>query len=837
MNKKVLFSLSSILLITLLFTGIAQALFSDLVYMVGNEQASRLAAQNPEAQTALDMYNVMKSGNYMGLAQSQLCKEQGASEMCNMMSTFQQYSSYTEILNNPTSYFQQMMQQQACKDNPAACNAYSTAMQAQAKASKPIETAKAYATQMATQQMQGVLPKRVSTIISYKRYLDAWQMQPQKKDKNKVTGNIVANTEIKSSVVDRESCMAAFNFDGTYGNIYNCVTGIPETREGWQGHDLSPVLDLEPGTLLLGTQCALSRVDIGLVITTASESKDSPCFIRYQGKLFENFVSGEVEKGPDGEPIQSATFSFDEQGNLAHAEFMVSEETEYVIGDKKYRLQEGTTVIIENDELRLGFDNVKDLKVGLFDLTDEGWQQAATVVPAGLSQVKVKSLEDGRYLISGDYKIQGQLDDFVVGQDSNAEYRAVKVKTNSQQVRFTRCNGLESENHVDFCSEELITRYQAQGQDFTFCEQPGRCYDLETGKVQSEVEEKYGQLVRKAEIEGNVGLMHASCSYMKQDGRDLLLDVDQSIRKSGVADINEVSENVRQLGSMITETQSGREGESEGMLEGVTEDCSDVDKEFISFKDALVEISAEPEESCLSPSEEPSRLTGKAIADITGRVSDELRQQIMQDNEACEGVNIKSKTSPPSVVVEVRGFFSKDLYVNDQEVSTMFYDGDKEMIGLRVGARTYFADIKGERLFKPKVVGVESTLEHVSILTPDVVEYIEEEFEDNEEYLAAQRTQELGTAEILQSGELVQGRVYITNTLDNSVIIEDKWRFMKRSGTKWGNCQPLEREPCPSSVTGHWILCEQPDGMRYLLPLEEASGFESCPGESKRIKN
>lgn len=856
MNKKILLGLGSVLILAIFLVGLVSATFSDLVYSVGQEQVGKLTAQNPEAQKALDMYNVIQSGNYMGLAQNQLCQDEGAKEMCNMMSTFQQYSSYTEILNNPSSYFQGMMQQQACKENPNACNTYSQIMQTSAAAQTPIETAKAYATQMATQQLKGIMPKQISTIFSYKRYLDVYQLKPKKSetkttepsDPAKVVEGEVdtfADEDFTPSIQrgHEDECRIGFNLDATFGDIYDCETGVPENREG---HDLSMVLGQEPGMLLVGNKCLLERKGSGLTVTTDDNNgQKAVCFVKYKDGTFENIIGGEVEKGPNSKKIRSGIFQFNDEGSLTYAEFQVSEETEFVFADKKYKLQEGTTVIINEEDVNFGFDYVKNQQVELFSMKNGQWISSGLVVPTivppaeVITPVTVKALQDGRYLVTGNFEIKGNVEDIQIGPKSIAEINGIEMRTTEEQLRFTQCKeDVRSGNWLNFCKRSNDNDFFATGNGFAFKENipKGRYYYMKGGEATVRLQETRANLyVRSAFVRGNVVAPETNL-YLKQHNGLFTINAPEQIEMMGFSE-NSRSD-VMQNGAGVWQSLQGAGKVPDTLKGGYLESESDnVISSRTYFEDANVLAFSQDDGTCLVNIGEGNAISAAAILDITGRVSDAMRTQIESANEPSANCDqpgetkAKAPTTEPAVLVELKGWLSKDLYINDDEVTSITFDKNRMMAILRSGT-IYLADPWSGELFKPHYLGPQ----RISSLSRDVVSYIVDEIEDDEDYAAANKRLSEPSAGALPTGELVQGRVYITSSLDGSAIVEDKWRFMRRGGSKWGNCQPLGDEPCPGSLTGHWIKCEQADGPIFLLPLEDSVGMEGCPAGSERIK-
>ncbi|MBU4242318.1 MAG: hypothetical protein KKF52_03735, partial [Nanoarchaeota archaeon] len=215
-----------------------------------------------------------------------------------------------------------------------------------------------------------------------------------------------------------------------------------------------------------------------------------------------------------------------------------------------------------------------------------------------------------------------------------------------------------------------------------------------------------------------------------------------------------------------------------------------------------------------------------AIADITGRVSDELRAQIEAANkpsEACDQpgeTKLKTPSSTPNVIVELKGWISKDLYINGVEVTLMTFDKERKMVILKADTN-YLADPWSAKLFKPNYLGPQE----VATLSPEVVEYIKDQVEDEEEYIAVNKQMTEGTAiTVLATGELVSNRIYVIKK--GSGMTKD-WYFSRTIQGAWGGCKEInENSPaCPVDI---FIKCVDEFDREFL-----SSVTEGCPSDSQ----
>ncbi|MBU2590151.1 MAG: hypothetical protein KKA65_02175 [Nanoarchaeota archaeon] len=845
MNKKILIGLGSVLILTIFLIGLVSAALSDLVYYVGQEQSGKLTAQSPEAQKALEIYNVMSSGNYMGFAQSQVCKGADAKSMCDMMSTFQQYSSYTEIINNPSSYFQGMMQQQVCKENANSCSTYSQIMQAKAQASTPIETAKSYATQMATEQLRGVVPQQVSTIISYKRYLDVFQMQPKQGaatpsepgNPAKIVEGEVDNFadedfEVTKNQIDRgheNECRIAFNLDGTFGDIYSCETGIPADRTGWKGHDLSKILGQDAGTLLVGTKCLLERQGTGLKVTTDdANGKAATCFVTYKDNSFTDIVGGEVKKGPNNKAIRSGIFQFNDESILIYAEFQVAEESEFVFADKKYKLQKGTTVVINETDVKFGFDEVKNKKIELFSLKNGQWVSSGLVVPTSIGAVTVKALQDGRYLVTGNFEIKGNVEDVQIGPKSIASINGIEMRTTENQLRYTNCKESIRGDWLNYCKRGNDNDFYATGNGFAF--KPniprGDYYYLKGGKMSGRFTEvKPGYFTKNTVSTGYTVGDIGNGIYVKSHNKVLSIDAPGQIELMGISGNPE--DEVRKLGSDVWTRIEGEGPVPDTLKGGFLNPPSEMTiSNVILYEEAEV-IATETEGGmCFTKINQNNVITAAVIADITGMVTDEQRAQIDAANNPSPACNqpgetkLKTPSSTPNVIVELKGWISKDLYINGVEVTLMTFDKERKMVILKADTN-YLADPWSAKLFKPNYLGPQE----VATLSPEVVEYIKDQVEDEEEYIAVNKQMTEGTAiTVLATGELVSNRIYVIKK--GSGMTKD-WYFSRTIQGAWGGCKEInENSPaCPVDI---FIKCVDEFDREFL-----SSVTEGCPSDSQ----
>ncbi|MDD4878726.1 MAG: hypothetical protein PHO02_06890, partial [Candidatus Nanoarchaeia archaeon] len=527
-KTRIIFGCIALVLIVLL-AGIVYAGFTDLVYSTGRQQISQLTAQSGEGQRILDAYYAIQAPQAFmeNFATTELCKKAG--DLCQKYTQIRgiitTISSSTSYLENPTGFATQMMQQQLCQQEAGACNAYTQGMsmygQAQGATQDAWGTAENFAMGQVMSKLSPEVGQKLSMVYMARGYLDTLRMdegssfggssdeaesstdEATDSSLSETTGMAVQEdsgmTGIKTENMKAGKCVIGFNLDGTFGDIYNCKTQ--------QVTDVSKLAGMPAGSLLAGKDCFISKSGEKFYIKTEDEgaSMDSPavCLIKIGANPYKNFVSGRIRKGPEGNSINSATFVF-EEGKLSKAEFMVArEDTEYVFGDRKYKLAKGTTLLYENNEVKLGFDYTTE-PFQIFGFNQGQWVSDGIVIPDAVGSVDVQPAPRGsdyNFLIRGNFRLQTASERLIVakgtvyytdenrikvGENSDAAFMSsdggARVLTRSQDITLTRC-GSRGNNAIDFCDRQIY----ASGSDFSFSEVRG----LMSGDV-SEISRRYG---------------------------------------------------------------------------------------------------------------------------------------------------------------------------------------------------------------------------------------------------------------------------------------------------------------------------------------------------------
>lgn len=698
----------SILAFAIIFGSIVYAGVTDLVYTIARQQVSQLTAQSSEGQRILEAYNAIQSPqafaqNYMS---TELCEQAGA--LCEKYNEINriigQVSSVTNYFDDPTGFATQMMQQQMCQEAADVCNAYTQGMgyygQIESATQDAWGTAQNFAMGQVMSRLDSNIGAKVAMVYSMKGYLDTLMMDEgssfassgrssessEESGGEEVTGMAVAEssmTEIDPSNLRRGQCIIGFNLDGTIGDIYNCKTQ--------QITDISRLAGMQPGTLIAGKDCFISKKGEKFYIKTEDNGNgmDEPavCSVKLGPNVYKNLAAGKIKKGPEGKSINSATFVF-EQGKLSGAEFMVAkEDTEYIFANKKYKLAKGTTVLYKEGEVKFGFDYTTS-PFELFGFSHGTWVSDGIVIPDAVGSVNVQPAPRGSdysFVIRGNFRMQTASERLIVargtvyytdesrirvGADSDVAFMSrdggARVLTGSEDITLTRC-GSRTTNSIDFCDGQIY----AAGNGFSFSEVRG----LASGDV--------------SEIAGRYGLSEGYlCSFnsircSEAEGRQLMLPGERCRVDSGAVNIDSqeasaeisgdagcsLSGMMSMQGSLIVDEE--RNLQELGMKTGILDKLRAYVKErgLLNMKADIASIGVAPAV--------PDVLSGAVVPvsrrDAKFTFKDAGINAESRNGKTCIGagcaVAINAPDAAPNVRVQWRGINSDELYINNEKVS------------------------------------------------------------------------------------------------------------------------------------------------------------------------
>lgn len=715
-----------IILASFVYAGI-----SDIVYMAGRQQVSQMVAQSSEGQRILDAYNMIQSPQAFAenFLATQLCDQ--ASDLCakytEIRGTIGMISSSTTYFENPSGFATQLLQQQACQQSPGACSAYTTGMgyygQIQGTSQDLWGTAESYAMTQVMQNLDSEVGQQVATVYTMKGYLDTLRMNEGSSfagSESDVTGMAVTDlTDILPANRRRGRCIIGFNLDGTIGDIYNCGTT--------QLSDISRMANLPLNSLLVSPECFLSKKSGKLSIQTKDSGDiDEPavCAIKMGSLVYKNFASGKVEKGPEGKSINSGTFVFDEEGKLESAEFMVAkEETEYVFGNKKYRLPKGTTVLYKNGEVKFGFDYTEE-PFELFTFGRSVWVSDGIVTPETIGSVDIQPAASGSdyaFKISGNFRMMTAVERLIVakgtvfyrnhdwirvGEDSDVAFMSseggARVYTSGSEISLTRC-GDKRQNTIDFCDGDIY----ASGSGFSFTEVRGLMtgdassiasdYGLSEGYFCSfnsiECGESKGRQMmlpgesfqvedgsvsvsgNEVSVSGNAGALLSGMLSMQGS---LIMPVQKNLDILRIADAAKIADYIKERGLLNAQADIASVG--------IAPAVPDV------LKNALV------------PSSSRNVKVSFKDTGITAESRDGVTCVGLRKNCA---LSIRQPSSAPKVWFQWRGILQDELYVNNEKVTAASAEGDALMVSLQ-GRNTLFIDSEGNVELQTKEWDVDS---------------------------------------------------------------------------------------------------------------------------------
>lgn len=701
------------LALIIIFAGIAYAGLTDLVYGTARQQISQLTAQSGEGQRVLDAYNAIQAPRTFmeSFATTELCKKAG--DLCQkytqikgIMTTISSSTSYFE---NPTGFATQMMQQQLCQQEAGVCNAYTQGMsmygQVEGATQDAWGTAENYAMGQVMSKLDSKLGQQLAMVYTARGYMDTLMLdegssfggsssedsgeETSDSSMDETTGMAVQEdsglTGIKPENMERGKCVIGFNLDGTFGDIYNCETQ--------QITDLSRLAGMPPGSLVAGKECFISKKGNKFYIKTKDTKGgiDSPamCAIKLGSNSYKNFVTGAIKKGPEGKSINSAIFIF-EKGKLSGAEFMVAkEDTEYVFGDRKYKLAKGTTVLYKNSEVKFGFDYTTE-PFQIFGFNQGQWVSDGVVVPDAVGSVDVQPAPKGsdyNFLIRGNFRMQTASERLIVakgtvyyttenrikvGENSDVAFMSsdggAKVLTGSKDVTLTRC-GSRGDNAIDFCDGRIY----ASGSDFSFSEVRA----LIGGDV-SEITGRYG-------ISSGYLCSFNSIQCSEADGKQFMLPGERCRIDRGIVNLDSgegsaeisgdagcsLSGMMSMQGSLIMPVENNIE--ELGMEKGILQKLSAYVRErgLMNLKADIASIGIAPAvPDVLKGAVVPSakRNAKFAFKDAGINAENKNGKTCIGAAETC-AVAINSPGSAPNVRIQWRGIESDKLFINNAEVS------------------------------------------------------------------------------------------------------------------------------------------------------------------------
>ncbi len=722
-----------VILASLVYAGI-----SDLVYTTGRQQVSQLVAQSSEGQRILDAYYMIQSPqafaeNFMA---SKLCEQAG--ELCGKYNEIRgiigQVSSSTSYFEDPSGFATSLLQQQACQQAPEACNAYTMGMgyygQIEGTSKDMWGTAESYAMTQVMQNLDSEIGTQVAMVYSMRGYMDTLQMEEgssfagsseesgesegeetesEDLSAGSITGRAVTElTDILPANRKRGRCIIGFNLDGTFGNIYNCMTQ--------QVTDVSRLAGLPPGTLITSPECFITKKSGKFSIKTKDSGDiDEPakCAIKMGPIVYKNLAAGKIKKGPEGKSINSGTFIFGKDGKLERAEFMVAkEETEYVFGEKKYKLPKGATVLYKEGEVKLGFDYTEE-QFELFSFGRGVWVSDGIVVPDAVGSVDIQpapSNADYAFRISGNFRMATASERLIVakgtvfyrdngmirvGENSDVAFMSreggARVYTADNEIALTRCSD-KREGSIDFCDGNIY----ASGSGFSFTEVRGLMvgdassiaadYGLSSGYFCSfnsvECSESEGrQMMLPGEsflvengavsVSGNdvsvSGSAGALLSGMLSMQGSLVMPVEKNIKMLRIADAAKISDYIKERGHLNSQADIA----SVGIAPAVPD----------ILKNAVV----------------PS-----SFRDVKFNFKDTGIKAETKDGRTCIGLNtgctlsVRQPSSAPKVWIQWRGIMQDELYVNNERVmpSAVNIQDDVIMVSLQ-GRNLLFIDSSG----------------------------------------------------------------------------------------------------------------------------------------------
>lgn len=716
-------------LAVLILVSVASAGVTDLVYATGRQQVSQLFAQSSEGQRILDAYNAIS--NPQGWAENylttSLCRKAG--EICEKYNQINgiigQIKSSSTYLENPGGFATQLMQQHFCTESPEVCNAYTTGMgyygQMQGASQDAWGTAENFAMGQVMSRLSPDLGAKLSTIMMAKGYLDTLGMGEgssyasefgsaatessegtgEETGVESATGMAVSSAVYNEVSMDNRKkgyCIIGFNLDGSFGDIYNCMTQ--------QQTDISKFLMQQMGTTVVGSNCYISKKGNEFFIKTKSSGSDSidkpaECAVKIGTSVFKNLFAGAVKQGPEGKQLNSGTFMLDEKGMLKKAEFMVAkEETEYIMGGRKYKLPKGTTVIYEDGEVKTDFKYTEE-PFEIFSFSNGNWLQDGTITPERTGSVNVQPAPknaDYRFRITGNFRMQTPSERLIVakgevfytddsrirvGENSDVSFMSTdggaRVYTEGSEITITKCAGGE-ENAIDFCDGSI----QASGSGFSFTEIRG----LIAGNPE-ETASKYS--VSKSYL----------CSFNSVECTD---DESRQLMLPGESYyITEGSVSATTEDNLMTATISGRAG---ALLSGMAAEqgslISSPSKtlkvlklgaiaklgKYITERGAL-NLKADIASLGIAPAV-PDALKGAAIPSSERKAkfvySDTGITAESKSGTSCIGasqpctVSVRQPSSMPRVWVQWRGSEQDQLYINNQKIISSAITSDNETI-------------------------------------------------------------------------------------------------------------------------------------------------------------
>lgn len=713
-KTRVIFGCIALALVIML-AGIVYAGLTDLVYGTARQQISQLTAQSSEGQRVLDAYNAIQAPEAFveNFAATELCKKAG--DLCQKYNQIRgimtQISSSTSYFEDPAGFATQMMQQQLCQQEAGVCNAYTQGMsmygQVQGATQDAWGTAENFAMGQVMSRLDSELGQQLAMVYTARGYMDTLMLdegssfggssgeeessteETSDSSLSETTGRAVQEdsgmTGISTDNMKPGKCVIGFNLDGTFGDIYNCKTQ--------QITDLSRLAGMPAGSLIAGKDCFISKKGEKFYIKTKDKggSIDSPtvCSIKLGANPYKNFVPGAIKKGPEGKSINSATFAF-EEGKLSKAEFMVAkEDTEYVFGDRKYKLAKGTTVFYENGEVKFGFDYTTE-PFQIFGFSQGQWVSDGIVIPDAVGSVDVQPAPRGSdysFVIRGNFRLQTASERLIVakgtvyytdenrirvGQDSDAAFMSAdggaRVLTGSEDVTLTRC-GNRGNNAIDFCDGQIY----ASGTDFSFSEVRG----LMSGDV-SKITERYG-------ISAGYLCSFNSMQCSKAEGRQLMLPGERCRVDSGIVSLDSgegsaeisgdagcsLSSMMSMQGSLIVPVEKSIE--ELGMKKGILQKLSAYVRErgLMNLKADIASVGIAPAvPDVLKGAVVPSARRNAKFAFKDAGINAESKngKTCIGANEQC-AVAINSPDSAPNIRIQWRGIEGDELFINNYEVA------------------------------------------------------------------------------------------------------------------------------------------------------------------------
>jgi len=328
---------------------------------------------------------------------------------------------------------------------------------------------------------------------------------------------------------------------------------------------------------------------------------------------------------------------------------------------------------------------------------------------------------------------------------------------------------------------------------------------------------------RTAFVKGNV-VAPESNLYIELHNKILTTNIPYQTEMMGFSE--DISEEVKKSGSSVWQPLEGISSPVPDTLKGgyLEQENDNVVSSRTVFEDANVMSFSQDDGACLVKLEEGNAITAAAITDITGHGIEEHEARINALNNPSPACNqpgetkIKAPTSASNVVVELKGWIFKNLYINNVEVTNIIFSDYRNKVILKAD-KSYLADPWSADLFLPPYVVP------ITVLNSEVMDYIKGEIEDDEDYIAANEQMTNPTAgTALSTGEYVTGRIYVVN--EGTGLTED-WSFSRTIQGAWGGCKPL-RDDSPRCPTDIFVKCVDESEREFLSSVEDG-----CPADSQ----